>query len=77
MSTPQRPSNAPPDDLPERATSDEDRTLLSGQARSVGSGVLGGWSQAVLGGSLGEENGAEGEVRAELRARACALKVLP
>ncbi|HEY2901271.1 MAG TPA: hypothetical protein VGL59_11890 [Polyangia bacterium] len=53
MSTPQRPSNTPPDDLPERVTSDEDRALLSGQARSVGSGVLGGWSQAVLGGPLG------------------------
>jgi hypothetical protein len=42
---------------------DPDEAYLRGQAGSVGSGLLGGWSQATLGGSFGAREGTEAEVR--------------
>ena len=36
------------------ATVDPDEAYLRGQAGSVGSGLLGGWSQAAYGGAFGE-----------------------
>lgn len=44
---------------------DPDDVYLRGQAHTLGSGVLGGWSQANLGGSFTEEPARE--VREELR----------
>ena len=41
---------------------DPDEAYLRSQAGSVGSGLLGGWSQATLGGSFGAREGNE-EVR--------------
>ena len=46
----------------------EDQEYLRGQAGSVGSGALGGWSQSEFGGQVdGELKSALEEVRAELR----------
>jgi len=42
---------------------DPDEAYLRGQAGSVGSGLLGGWSHATLGGSFGAREGSEAEVR--------------
>jgi len=42
---------------------DADEAYLRGQAGSVGSGLLGGWSQATLGGCFGARLGNEAEVR--------------
>ena len=42
---------------------DPDEAYLRGQAGSVGSGLLGGWSQATLGGCFGAREGNEAEVR--------------
>lgn len=42
---------------------DADEAYLRGQAGSVGSGLLGGWSQATLGGCFGAREGSEAEVR--------------
>jgi hypothetical protein len=42
---------------------DTDEAYLRGQAGSVGSGLLGGWSQATLGGSFGAREGNEAEVK--------------
>ena len=46
---------------------DTDEVYLRGQAGSVGSGLLGGWSQANLGGSFGAREGNEAEVRKTIR----------
>ncbi len=42
---------------------DPDEAYLRGQAGSVGSGLLGGWGQATLGGSFDVRQGTEAEVR--------------
>jgi hypothetical protein len=42
---------------------DPDEAYLRGQAGSLGSGLLGGWSQAAYGGSLDARQGEEGEIR--------------
>jgi hypothetical protein len=52
------------------ALSAEDQEYLRGQAGSVGSGALGGWSQSAFGGYLDNDSAGAllDEVRAELRA---------
>jgi hypothetical protein len=57
---------------------DPDEVYLRGQAGSVGSGLLGGWSQATLGGSFGAREGNEAEVRKTIAeiARSRARRVL-
>jgi len=42
---------------------DPDAEYVRRQAQSVGSGLLGGWSQVEYGGSFGARSGTEKEVR--------------
>ncbi|HXU01097.1 MAG TPA: hypothetical protein VN903_08900 [Polyangia bacterium] len=45
---------------------DPDEAYLRGQATSVGSGLLGGWSQASYGGAFAVRKGNEKEIRREI-----------
>jgi len=45
---------------------DPDEAYVREQAGSVGSGLLGGWSQAAYGGSFGVYEGAEDDVRKQV-----------
>jgi hypothetical protein len=42
---------------------DPDEAYVRGQARSLGSGLLGGWSEAAFGGSLDAPHGDEDEIK--------------
>ncbi len=45
---------------------DPDEAYVREQAGSLGSGLLGGWSQAAYGGSFGEYEGEEDDVRKQV-----------